>query len=222
MNRKHRIVGFLAMLALAVIGCGGSSAPTMTQTQAAAAFGDVYEAMAGASGSLDLARSAPVSPIREDEAAAIQKAILQGTRVSGSAAPLSRVLKVSPDTTTTIPAYTYTCPSGGNIVVTGSYSETTSGTTNSILANIVETINNCKDSGVTMNGDPNIETSIAESSNATSISSTITMTGGITVGSSSCSTDLQMTTSFNETTDSGTATYSGSFCGVALNGSVTI
>ena len=51
MNRKHRIAGFLAMLALAVIGCGGSSsAPTMTQTQAAAAFGDVFEAMAGASG----------------------------------------------------------------------------------------------------------------------------------------------------------------------------
>ena len=223
MNRMKLVAGFVAAaFTLSAVGCGGGSAPTMTQTQAAAAFGDVYTAMAGAAGQLDLARSAPVLPIRKDEAVAIQKAIVNGTRAAGPNARISPLLRVSPDTTTTIPTYTYTCPSGGTIAVTGSYTETTSGTTSSTSANIVETINNCKDSGVTMNGDPNIAFSATETSTATTDAATITMTGGLTVGSSSCSTDLEITSLFNETTESGTVTYNGSFCGIALNGSLTI
>jgi len=223
MNRKKLLAGFLALLTLSVVGCGGSSGSStpMTQTQAAAAFADVYTAMAEDAGSLQLARSAPTSPIRMESAVPIQKAILNSSRTPVSADSVAPVLRVSPDTTTNLPSYTYDCPSGGTIVVTGSYSETTSGTTTSESANIVETINSCRDSGVTMNGDPNIAFSMAGSDNGTTTSATLTMTGGLTVGSSSCATDLVITVSLNDKTGSGTETYNGSFCGIVLSGSAT-
>ncbi|MGA3080335.1 MAG: hypothetical protein ABSD44_03010 [Terracidiphilus sp.] len=226
MNRKNLIAGFLMLLTLSAIGCGGSSgsgggtssALPMTPTQASAAYGDVFTAMEDATLALPLARSAPVSPIRKEEAAAIQKAILNGARTPVSADSVSPDLRVSPDTTTTFPAYTYKCPAGGTIVVTGSYSMTSS----SDSASIVETINSCSDSGVTFNGDPNITFSWAASDNGTTTSLTITMTGGLTVGSSSCSTDLNTTGTISDKTGSGTETYSGSFCGRAISGSITI
>jgi len=86
----------------------------------------------------------------------------------------------------------------------------------------VETINSCQDGGITMNGDPNIALSLTGSDNGTTTSVTLTMTGGLTVGSSSCSTDLTITASVNNKTDSGTETYNGSFCNVAINGSSAI
>jgi hypothetical protein len=219
MNRKNLIAGFLVVLTLSCIGCGGSSSgPTMTQTQAAAAYGAVFTAMEDATLALPLARSAPVSPIRKEEEAAIQKAILNGTRTPVSADSISPDLRVLPDTTSNFPVYTYKCPSGGTIVVTGSYSVTSS----SESSNIVETINSCSGNGVTFSGDPNITFSWTGADNGTTTSLTITMTGGLTVGSSSCSTDLNITGSFSDKTGSGTETYSGSFCGQTISGSATI
>ncbi len=220
MIRKNLIPGFVMLLTLSVIGCGGSSSGSsaITQAQAANAFNDVLAAMEDAVVAVPLARSAPVLQFREKEAAGIQKAILNGTRVPVSADSISPDLRVSPDTASSIPTYTYQCPSGGTIVVTGSYSETST----SESANIVETINSCRDSGITMNGDPNIALSLTGSDNGTTTSVTITMTGGLTVGSSSCSTDLNVTASVNDKTGSGTETYNGSFCNVAISGSSTI
>jgi len=223
MNRKHLIAGFLALLTLSGIGCGGSgggsgSGSAMTQTQATAAFTDVFTATEDAEGALFLAGSTPAALLRNEEAAAIEKAILNGAPIPESAEFISPALRVSPDATATIPAYTYKCPSGGTIVVTGSYSETST----SESANIVETINNCQDSGVTMNGDPNIALSLSGSNNGTTASLSLTITGGLTVGTSSCSTDLTLTASVNDKRGSGTETYSGSFCNVAINGSAAI
>lgn len=223
MNRTCLIAVCVGALTLSFLACGGgSSASTMTQAQASSAFGALYDAMEGAAGTLDLARSAPASPIGKVEAAAVRQAILAGTRAARPNGLVSPAPKTLPETTTVIPPYTYTCPSGGTIVVTGSYTATGSGTTSSTSANIVEAINDCKDSGITMNGDPDIAFSVAETSSSTSVSSNITMTGGITAGSSSCSTNLQITTSYNLTSDTGTISYDGSFCGISLNGTETI
>jgi hypothetical protein len=207
----------MMLLTLSAIGCGGSSSggSAMTQAQATTAFTDVFTATEDAAGALTLARSSPVSHLRKEE---IQKAILNGTRIPMSADSISPDLRVSPDTASSLPTYTYHCPSGGTIVVTGSYSETST----SESANIVETINSCQDGGITMNGDPNIALSLTGSDNGTTTSVTLTMTGGLTVGSSSCSTDLTITASVNNKTDSGTETYNGSFCNVAINGSSAI
>jgi hypothetical protein len=190
----------------------------MTQTQAATAFGDVFTAMADSAGALDLVRSAPVSPIRKEDAAGIQRAILNGDRTAVSADSISPDLRVSPDASTNIPAYTYHCPAGGTIVVTGSFS----GTSTSDSATIVETISSCEDSGVTFSGDPNITFSINATDNGTTTSEVLTMTGGLSAGSSSCTVDLNITASISDKTGSGTETFNGSFCGVALNGSAAI
>lgn len=174
--------------------------------------------MEGAATALPLARSAPVSRLRKDEGAGIENAIRNGTRIPESAGSISPDIRVSPDTTSNLSTYTYQCPSGGTIVVTGSYTEMFT----SESANIVETINSCRDGGITMNGDPNIALSVAGSNNGTTTSVTITMAGGLTVGTSSCSTDLNVSASINDKTGSGTENYSGSFCNVAISGSSTI
>ena len=129
MNRKNLIAGFVVLLTLSGIGCGGSSGSSsggasMTQAQAAGAFSEVFTAMEDAEMSLFLDRSAPVSMLRKQGASAIQKALLNGARIPATADPFSRALAISPDTTTNIPAYTYKCAAGGTIVVTGSYSDT--------------------------------------------------------------------------------------------------
>lgn len=228
MNRKNLIAGFLVLLTLPGSGCGGSggssgssgssSVPAMTQAQASAAFTEVFTAMVSAEETLFLDRSNPVSMLRKEGASEIQKAILNGARIPASAGSIPPAPELSPDTTSNIPAFTYDCPSGGTIVVTGSYSETS--TLES--ANVIETINGCKDDGVTMNGDPNITLSLAGSNNATTTSLTLTMAGGLTVGASHCSTDLNLTASVNDKTGTGTETYAGSFCGVAISGTSPI
>jgi hypothetical protein len=222
MNRLNPIAGILVLLTLSAIGCGGggssSNASPMTSAQAATAYGDIFNAMVDAAGALPLAHHATVSPIRKDVAAGIQEAILKGTRIPVPADSVSPELSVSPDTVTNVPTYTYTCPSGGTIVVSGSYSETSS----SESANLVETINSCKDGGVTFNSDPNITFSLSGSDNGTTTSVSVSVTGGLTVGSSSCTTDLNITASANDKTGSGTESFSGSFCGQTISGSGAI
>ncbi|MGD0096183.1 MAG: hypothetical protein ABSB60_06785 [Terracidiphilus sp.] len=220
MTRKILVPGFILLIAAPVVGCGGSSSQhaAMTQAQATAAFTDVFTAMEDAAGALTLGHSTPVSQLRKEEAAGIQKAIRNGIQIPVSAVSIAPDARVSPETATSITAYTYQCPSGGTIVVTGSYSETSS----SESANIVETINNCRDGGITMNGDPNIAFSLAGSDDGTTTTVSFAVTGGLTVGSSSCTTDLNSTASINDKTGSGTVTYSGSFCNVAISGSTTI
>ena len=219
MNRKHLIAGFLMLSALSILGCGGSSSNSsnstpMTQTQAATAFGDLLTAMEGAAGAFAFDRTTAIAQLRKEEAAGVQKAILNGVRIPVSGNAISPTPEVSPDTTTNIPTYTYACPSGGTIVVTGSYSETST----SVSANIVETPKNCQASGITMNGDPDIALSINASDNGTSTTLTLSMTGGISVGSSSCSTDLNVNATISDKTGTGSETNSGSFCGETISG----
>ncbi|MGD0829630.1 MAG: hypothetical protein ABR907_01720 [Terracidiphilus sp.] len=224
MDRKNLIALFLVLLTLSVVGCGGSSGSSgsggaaMTQAQAASAFSEVFVAMEDASSALPLDRPNPISSFRKEEATAIRNALLNGARMPNSTSSVASALMVLPDSSTTIPTFTYQCPSGGTIVVTGFYSDTST----SESANIVETINSCHDDGIVMNGDPNITLSLNGSDNGTTTTVSLTMTGGLTVGSSSCSTDLTVTASVNDKTGTGNETYSGSFCNVSINGSTAI
>jgi hypothetical protein len=224
MNRKNLIAGFVVLLTLSGIGCGGSSGSSssggasMTQAQAATAYSEVFTAMEDAGGALFLDRSAPVSMLRKEGVAEIQKALLNGTRIPVSADSAAPALKILPDTTTKIPTYTYQCPSGGTIVVNGSFSDTST----SDSASVVETINSCHDGGIIINGDPDIALTVTGSDNGTTTSVTLNMTGGLSVGSSSCSTNLNITASVNDKTGSGSETYNGSFCGVSISGTQTI
>ena len=230
MNRNHLIAGFLMLSTLSILGCSGgggsssgsgtSSNTPLTQAQAEVAFTDIANAMADAAGAVAVGRTNPLLQVRKEEVAGIQKAILDGTPMPASRNAISPAPEVLPDTTTNLSTYTYTCPSGGTIVVTGSYSETsTSASASSESATIVETPKSCKDSGITMNGDPNITLSMSASDNGTTTTVTLSMTGGISVGSSSCSTDLTVSATISDKTGTGSETYSGSFCNVAISGS---
>jgi hypothetical protein len=188
----------------------------MTPTQAQQAFDDLDSAFADWAGGIGEAHSAPVSRLRSAERAAVEKAILKGVPVSTFADSISFDRRVLPDTT--LPAYTFKCPAGGNIVVTGSYTETST----SASLNIVETINGCSENGVTFSGDPNVALSDSASDNGTTTSVTLIMTGGFTVGSSSCSINVNASGSASDKTGSGTITVSGSVCGQSISASQTI
>ena len=215
MNRRYLLSAILLVLTLSAIGCGGSKSP-MTPAQAQTAYSDVLVAISCGVGANGLARSAPITRLRSAEAAVVGKAILNGTRVSLFEGSISPDRQVLPDTA--LPAYTYKCPSGGTIVTTGSYTDTT----NSASLNIVETINKCSDSGVTFSGDPNVALSETGSDNVTTTSVTLTMTGGISDGSSSCSINVNATASISDKTGSGNVTASGSFCGQSISASEPI
>jgi len=217
MNRNYLLSGILLTLVLFATGCGGNSDKTvMTAAQAQAAYSDVFSAFSNAAGAAGFARSAPISRLRSAEATAVEKAILNGARRSLPEESVSPDHRVLPDIT--LPSYTYKCPSGGTIVVNGSYTETT----NSTSLNIVETINSCSDDGVTFSGDPNVALSEAESDNGTTTSLTVTVTGGFTVGSSSCTINVNVSASISDKTGSGTITDSGSVCGQSISSSETI
>lgn len=222
MYQKFLIAGSLALLTLSCAGCGGSggSGSIMTTTQASTAYSYVFDALAEAGGALDVNRSAPILQLSKEESAGVQKAILNGTRNPVTAQLVSPVLNALSETTVTMPTYTFSCPSGGSIVVNGSFSE--SGTTTFTESeSVVETINSCKFSGITMNGDPNISISVTGTDNGTTTTLNLTMTGGLSVGSATCTTDLTINASANDTTGSGSETYSGSFCGESLSGSAS-
>ena len=103
-------------------------------------------------------------------------------------------------------------------MTTGSYSDST----NSASLNIVETINKCSDSGVTFSGNPNIALSETGSDNGKTTSVSLTMTGGLSDGSSNCSININASASVSDTTGSGNVTANGSFCGQSISASEAI
>ncbi|MGA9068797.1 MAG: hypothetical protein WB424_00995 [Terracidiphilus sp.] len=219
MNRKPMIAGSLALLALLFTGCGGSGSggSTMSTAQAATAYSYVYEALADAGGALSVNRETPFSQLSKEQAARVQKAILNGAQGTPAADLIAPALSTISEASTKLPTYTFSCPSGGTIVVNGSWSETSS----SVSESVVETINSCQADGVTMNGDPNISISATGTLSGSTVTESLTMSGGLTVGSSSCTTDLTINATVNTSTDHGSETYSGSFCGVNLSGSTS-
>ncbi len=226
MKRRNLIAGLMMLSTLSILGCGGGSGSSggsggggstnttpLTQAQAEVAFTDIANAMADAAGgALAVGPTNPLSQVRKEEVAGIQKAILNGVPMPASKNAISPAPEVLPDTTTILPTYTYNCPSGGTIVVTGSFTETS----NSDSMTIVETPKSCKDSGVTFSGDPDIAISDTATDNGTTTTATLTITGGISVSSSSCSIDVAANVTESDSTGHGSETIEGTFCGQSL------
>jgi hypothetical protein len=212
-------VGSLLALSLFSIGCGSSnSSSAFTQSQALTATADLFAAMAEA----PLTTGHVRTPVEVNAVAnGIRNANLNGEQSIPSIAGanlLAASRAALPNTT--LPAFTFNCPSGGTIVVNGSFTTTITGTTISSTRDVVETINNCSDGGFTMNGNPNVTIIGTDSISGNILTGVETITGGFIVGSNSCSINVTMSSTFNTTTDTLSGTISGSMCGISINGSI--
>jgi hypothetical protein len=205
----------IVFLSLPHLGCGGSgsssSAPLST-TQAEEATSDVFDAMEEAEASAGLFRAGT----GKTEFEAIRSAHPSESSAAPSIGGAEIVPAVHPLTTTSLGTYTWTCPSGGNIVVTGSYS----GTATSASVSVTEAINSCGDSGFVIKGNPNVTLTDSYTESGTTFTDNATMSGGFTVsgsGGGSCS--INVTESFTENTTTGiySLVMSGSICGESLN-----
>jgi hypothetical protein len=216
MNAKGMVVAaLLVALSLFSNGCGSnnSSNNSFSQTQALAATSDLFDAMSSAtlaSGS-GLLRTPTV---QEAEVSHIRNASLTQTPMVPSIAA-ARLFAASraESPNTAIPAYTFHCPSGGTIVVTGSYT----GTATSASVDIVETINSCSDTGFTINGNPNVTINDTLTTSGNVVTDVMTMGGGFTDGSQSCSINVNVSATVNDQTDAVSGTMSGSICGISVN-----
>jgi hypothetical protein len=209
MNAKAMVVaGSLLVVSLSNIGCGGSAPSTaFTQSQALTATSDIFAALAASSVSSGYARTGVLNA----EVAGIRNAHLSDSPI---ATPLAKAVPEA--SSTTIPPFTYACPSGGNIVVTGSYT----GTATSSSVNIVENINSCKDGGITMNGDPNVDILGIFTESGSLYTDVVTMTGGFTAGGNTCSMNVTISATVNSTTGAETGSITGSVCGISMNSTI--
>ncbi len=212
------VTGSLLALSLFSIGCGSSnsSSSAITQGQALSATTDIFTAMSDAI-------TAPASglirtpAVQEAEADHIRNANLSETPIVPSVAGANLLATSRAESPkTTLPSYTYKCPSGGTIVVSGSYT----GTATSASVDIVETINSCADNGFTMNGNPNVTVIDTLNTSGNIVTDVMTMTGGFTVGSNSCSINVTISATVNDQTYAVSGTSSGSVCGVSVNGTL--
>jgi hypothetical protein len=208
-TRRVGIVGSLLALSLFSIGCGSSnnSSSAFNQTQALTATSDLFAAMSSATFATGLLRT-PV--VQQTEVDHIRYANLNGTP---SVAVANFIATPRATTPITMTPYTYKCPISGTIVVTGSYT----GTATSSTLDIVETINSCSDTGFTINGNPNVTLTDSFSISGNTATDVMTMTGGFTDGSQSCSINVTVNATVNDQTDVVSGTMSGSVCGVSVN-----
>jgi len=214
--RGIAVAGSILALSLFSSGCGSNNSSNgFTQAQAMTATADLFAAMAEA----PLTTGHVMTPAHAyAEAIGIRTARLNGAQSVPSIAG-ENLLAVSREASpnTTLPTFTFNCPSGGTISVNGSFTETTTGTTISSTMDMVETINNCSDHGFTMNGDPNVTIVGTDTFSGNIDTDVVAITGGITVGNNSCSIDETITGTFNSATDTESGTMSGSICGVSVN-----
>jgi hypothetical protein len=215
------VVGGLTLLAAAFsIGCGSGSSPTqITQTQALAITADLFDAMASApliSGGIAQSVHAP------GEAGRIRAARLDGTQAAAATAGPELALPATAPTTIVIPAFTFNCPAGGTIVVSGSFAgtdnETATPPTINVTENILETISHCNDNGLIFNGNPNIAIAGTAVLAGTIFTDSTTISGGVTVGNNNCAVNVTLSVTLDDQTGAESGTISGSVCGISVNG----
>jgi hypothetical protein len=202
------------LLTLPIIGCGGGSgsggtATTITQTQALSATADIFGAMADATASAGYFEPG----VGKAEATAIRNATPSASLIVPS---IGEPRFVSPLTSITLGPYAFSCPAGGTIIVNGSVT----GNSTSSSFNVTETINSCADGGITFNGNPNVTVSGNSGLSGNVFSDTVTMTGGFTYGSNSCTINVTVTATVNETTYAENGTVSGTVCGLNVGGAL--
>ena len=207
-------IALLLGIALTLIGCGGSSKNSnpnnLTQTQAQQLGSEAY-AVVGAA----LADAIAGSPLTSG-----RLNILGAFRMSNQVAPAPMQTTCS-GTSCTI-ASTYQCPNGGSIAVSGSLTENSS---TSASGTITEKPASCSDGTLVINGDPDVTIGIKGSDNGTTTTLNATIGGGVKFSpvqtgqfpTGSCTTNLNISGSVNDSTGALTCSVSGSICGHAFN-----
>jgi len=205
---------------MAVAGCGGGSsngttANTLTQTQALEVTADLFAAMAATPLA---AGAAPQMKPLQDEVALIRNARLNGLTSSAALSIDSARASGSPETA--IPTFTFPCPSGGNIVVAGSYAGTFNATTTNVTENITETPNSCNDNGLIINGSPDIDINAAVNLTGNTFTDLTTISGGFTAAGHNCAMDVTISATVNTATGVESGSVSGSVCGINVSGTL--
>jgi hypothetical protein len=199
----------LAILTLPNVGCGGgNSAPALNQTQALDATADFISAILYSAATGGFIRTG----IGQAEVAGIRNAHPSDSSLLPSLGEV-RTVPVNPLTSTTIPTGTFLCPSGGSIILNGSYS----GTDASATIDIVETIDNCMDTSITMNGNPSVVVTGTFTNSGTTTTENFTILGGITVGSNACSVNATFSFTGNNNTGAYSQSITGLICYVSVN-----
>jgi hypothetical protein len=186
---------------LLLAGCGSSKNPNpnnLTSAQASTlgteVFTDVFTAISAAEGS--------------DSSVA---------RKSGLPALLNKNNSVRAPESSTL-SYTYDCPDGGTIALSGS--------TGSGSVSITATPSGCNDGTLTFNGDPNITINGTGSDNGTTTTINITVGGGVSwtpdsgvsFPAGSCLSNMQIAASITDSTGAlASCSLSGKFCGYSMN-----
>jgi len=208
-------IALILGIALTLIGCGGGSGSTpnpnpnnLTQAQAQQlgneAYVDLGTALSDALGGSPFATARALTALRKNNQAVSASA---QTVCSGISCTVS---------------YTYDCPDGGSIVVSGSF--TANGST-SASGTITETPTNCSDGTLVINGDPDVMIGAQGNNNGTTTMVNITLDGGLSFSpvqtgqfpTGSCTSNLSASVSVNDNTGAVTCSVSGSICGQAIN-----
>jgi hypothetical protein len=214
-SRWSRAAGAVALAVVVLLGgCGGgSSSSALTQQQALSITADLFEAMADAP--LVAGGTAQVS--RLNEAAHIRNASPGEALAIG---PGSVTLAHSTLPPVTIPTFTFSCPGGGTIMVSGSFTGSYSATATDAVETVVETIDACTDHGLTFSSDPTINITTTVNLSGDIFADQTTITGGFTAGKNSCSINESISATVNETTQAVSGTISGSVCGLPVSGTI--
>ena len=210
-------IALLLGIALTLIGCGGGSGSTpnpnpnnLTQAQAQQlgneAYVDLGTALADAVGGSPCASARALAALRKNNQAV---------------AASSGITSNSSDTSCTV-SFTYQCPDGGSVAVSGSLTAT--GLT-SASGTITETPTSCSDGTLVINGDPDVTVGIQGNDNGTTTMVNITIGGGISFSpvqtgqfpTGSCTSNLSVNASVNDNTGALTCSVGGSICVQAIN-----
>jgi hypothetical protein len=211
--------GLLLLLTLSNSGCNfnnGALSNAATQSQALEVTASVFAALADA----PIAQGASPQAVLKNIAPYIRSASLGEIAVVPAVFAPLRPMQTTP---TTIPTYTYACPGGGTIVVTGSYTGnfTSKPPSENIVETTVETVTNCNGNGVVFNGSPSIDITNTVTLNGSVYEDVSTITGGYTVGSTTCAMNLSITASVSSTTNLVNGSIAGTACGATIAGAIT-
>jgi hypothetical protein len=215
---KAWLIAPVALMGLCILaGCGGGNAnlnANLTKAQAqqlgTAVSTDVNNALASVVGNTTV----PLDISSRDH-------ILLALRRNSQANTVAKPETVTCNGTSCTVSGTYTCPDGGSIAVSGSF--TASG--NSASGTITETPSNCSDGKLVINGNPDVTAGVQANNDGITTTVNVTIGGGVSFSpvqpgqfpTGSCALNVTATVSVNDSSGSVTSSsISGTVCGQAI------
>ena len=217
-------IALLLGVALTLLGCGGSSnnpnpnsdpnPNNLTQPQAqqleGEAFAEVGTALA------DALSGSPLTTSRAKILAALPK--------NNQVVPTPAGITCNPSGTSCTVSFTYQCPDGGSIAVSGTATENSP---TSASVTITETPASCSDGTLVINGNPDMTIGAQVNDNGTTTTVDVTIGGDISFSpvktgqfpTGSCTSNLSISASVSDSTGAATCSVGGSLCGFSVSGS---